>query len=318
MATEKIELIKKANTIFRDAMRNCRICPRRCGVDRAGGTAGYCRALYNPRIYSYMPHHGEEPPISGTKGSGTIFFSHCNMKCAYCQNYDFSQMDKGEDTTIEELARIMLELQGRGCHNINLVTPTHYVPQILMALEIAMKSGLSIPIVYNTSGYELAETIAVLRGIVDIYLPDMRYSDNADAKLYSDAERYVEFNRSAVNEMHSQAGRLKMDDSSIALKGLIIRLLAIPNGISGTGLSLNYISKKLGPDTYISLMSQYYPAFRAAEYIKLSRGISAAEYKNVVDEAVGLGLNNGWIQKEPEKPNPKYFGTNIKPKGRVH
>ena len=214
MNISKLSLIEKANKVFRKSLKSCNICPRNCGIDRTAGEIGYCRASYKPRVYSYLAHHGEEPPISGIKGSGTIFFSHCNMKCVYCQNYHFSQLDKGEDVTVEALADIMISLQNKGCHNINLVTPTHYVPQIMISLEIAIKNGLDIPIVYNTSGYELEETIKLLDGIIDIYLPDIRYSDNAMAKKYSDANSYVEFNRTAIKEMHRQVGDLKMDEQA--------------------------------------------------------------------------------------------------------
>lgn len=314
MSITKLNLVKKVNYILRDALNHCSLCPRVCGADRSGGTCGYCRALVEPRIYSHLAHHGEEPPISGTKGSGTIFFSHCNMKCVYCQNYYFSQLDQGNTVTIEELAEIMLGIEKKGCHNINLVTPTHYVPQILMALEIALGKGLSLPIVYNSSGYELAETIKLLDGIVDIYLPDMRYADNQMAKKYSDADRYVESNRSAILEMHRQAGDLVMDDKGIAQKGMIIRLLALPGQISGTKSSLAFISQRLGIHTYLSIMSQYYPTFRAYDYTEISHAVTNREYTNIVDEVHLLGLNNGWIQEAPENIDPKFFGTNIRPK----
>ncbi len=314
MVSGKSALVKKAILALKDSLKRCAICPRRCGTDRLGGKTGYCRASHNPAVYSYLSHHGEEPPISGTKGSGTIFFSHCNMKCAYCQNYYFSQLGKGEETTIEDLASIMINLERDGCHNINLVTPTHYIPQILMSLEIALDRGLKIPIVYNTSGYELAETIRILDGIVDIYMPDMRYSDNMAAMKYSDAEEYVEFNRTAVKEMRRQVGDLEMDEAGVSKKGLIIRLLVLPNRISGTSDTLRFIKKELGSKSYLSIMSQYYPTFKACGLSDISRGILPEEYKNVIDEAHLLGLNNGWIQEAPEDVDPRFLGTNIKPK----
>ena len=313
----KIEHVKRAVIALKDSLKNCAICPRKCGVDRAAGKTGYCRAPYNPTIYSYLSHRGEEPPISGTKGSGTIFFSHCNMKCVYCQNYHFSQLDKGKETTIEALAEIMMNLQGKGCHNINLVTPTHYLPQILMALEIALVKGLNIPIVYNTSGYELSETIRLLDGIVDIYLPDMRYSDEEQAKKYSDAKSYVEHNRAAVKEMQKQVGDLKMDENGLAERGMLIRLLALPNKISGTEETLRFIKNNISPNAYLSIMSQYYPTFKACGFNEISRGIATGEYANVVDEAHLLGLNNGWIQEDPGKIDPSFRGTNIKPKDTI-
>jgi putative pyruvate formate lyase activating enzyme len=314
MNNNKLDLVIKANASFASSLRSCAICPRRCNADRTEGKLGYCRAHFNPVVYSYAPHRGEEPPISGRKGSGTIFFSHCNMKCVYCQNYYFSQLDKGEETSIEKLAEMMLALQAKGCHNINLVSPTHYVPQILKALEIALKEGLVIPIVYNTSGYESLETIMALDGIVDIYLPDMRYSDNAMAKRYSDAPDYVKCNREAVLEMHRQAGDLQMNGNGVAIRGLIIRLLALPEGISGTGESLRFIRNSISKNAYLSIMSQYYPTFKAYGYKEISSGVSRQEYANIVDEAEHLGLNNGWIQESPDAPDQKFLGTNIKPK----
>lgn len=309
----RVSALNKAIDTLKDALRHCRICPRRCGADRLSGDLGYCRAAIDPRVYSYFPHQGEEPPISGTRGSGTIFFSHCNMKCAYCQNYEFSQLDKGEDVSTDRLAGMMLDLQGRGCHNINLVTPTHYLPQILLALRTATDKGLALPIVYNTSGYELPETISLLDGIVDIYLVDMRYSSEDMARKYSDAANYVKHNRPAVGEMLRQAGHLSMDDSGIARKGLIVRLLCIPEGTSGTVETLRFIKDKLGSNTHISLMSQYFPAHRASGLSEISRPISPTEYQNIVDEARLLGLNNGWIQDDPDELDHNFRGTNIRP-----
>jgi len=314
MNNEKLELIRKANDAFKGSLSACAICPRRCRIDRTKGKTGYCRAGLDPVVYSFAPHHGEEPPLSGTRGSGNIFFSHCNMKCVYCQNYFFSQLDKGETVTIDRLAKIMLELQACGCHNINLVSPTHYVPQILSALELAAGSGLDIPVVYNTSGYELADTIKALEGIVDIYLPDIRYADDEMAKKYSDAPLYVEHNRDALREMRRQVGDLTVDSSEIAVRGLIIRLLVLPHEISGTKLSLAFIKSALGGGTYLSIMSQYYPTFKAYTHKEISGGITPAELKNVVDEARLLGLNNGWTQETPEEFDPKFYGTNIPPK----
>jgi len=314
MADKKIDIVRKVNALLKPSLKSCAICPRRCRVDRSSGKAGYCRALFRPVVYSYSPHHGEEPPLSGTRGSGTIFFAHCNMKCVYCQNYYFSQLDKGDEVSIEKLAGMMLGLQGRSCHNINLVTPTHYLPQILAALEIALEGGLKIPIVYNTSGYELLDTIKLLNGIIDIYLPDMRYSDNEMAKRYSDAPGYVENNRACVAEMQAQVGDLVLDNSGVAERGLIIRLLALPEGVSGTEHTLKFIKDSISPKAYLSIMSQYYPTFKAQQFSQISRSVTVGEYKNVVDEAMVLGLNNGWIQESPEELDPKFRGTNIKQK----
>jgi putative pyruvate formate lyase activating enzyme len=309
----RLDKIHAAAAVLKDSLKRCVICPRKCGVDRTAGRTGYCRAPLNPVIYSYLSHQGEEPAISGKRGSGTIFFTHCNMKCVYCQNYYFSQLDKGEEIAVEKLASIMIRLQKRSCHNINLVSPSHFVPQIVMALEAAVENGLEIPIVYNTSGYDLADTIEILAGIIDIYLPDMRYSDNAMAKKYSDACDYVERNREAVSEMYNQTGDLAMDKNGVAKKGLIVRLLALPGGISGTGETLKFIKESISEDTYLSIMSQYYPTFKAYNFKELSSGVTAQEYKNIVDEARRLGLNNGWVQEAPKKSDGRFLGTNIEP-----
>ena len=311
----KSTALHNGSAILKDSLKKCDICPRKCRVDRTRGHLGYCRAPHNPVIYSYMAHRGEEPPISGKRGSGTIFFSHCNMKCVYCQNYSFSQLDKGSEVSIEKLAEIMLSLQKVGCHNINLVSPTHFTPQIVFALELAFDKGLNIPIVYNTGGYERLETLRALAGIVDIYMPDMRYSSNEMAAKYSDAPDYVEYNRPAIKEMQAQAGDLVMDAEGIAKRGLIIRLLALPHDISGTGETLEFIKDNVSQNAYLSVMSQYYPTFKALDFKELSRGIEKEEYKNVVDACRLLGLNNGWIQEIPPEPDDSFRGTKlIKPK----
>jgi putative pyruvate formate lyase activating enzyme len=310
----KLKLIQNAIKYFDGSLKNCRICPRVCGADRQSGKVGYCRAPLDPVVYSYIQHHGEEPALSGSRSSGTIFFSHCNMKCAYCQNYQFSQLDNGEKITIEKLASIMLNLQKSGCHNINLVSPTHYVPQILKALEIAVGNGLNIPIVYNTSGYDLPDTINALKSVIDIYLPDMRYSDNDMALIYSNTADYVKYNRSSIKEMYKQVGDLIMDKDGIALRGLIIRLLVLPNGVSGTTKSLKFIRDGISKNTYLSIMSQYYPTFKAGNLKEISRRVGKIEYDNIVDEASALGLNNGWMQDYEENTDEKFLGTRIKQK----
>ena len=311
---DKLKLIRNAVKNFDGALKRCAICPRRCGIDRPSGKSGYCRAPLDPVLYSYIQHHGEEPALSGSEGSGTIFFAYCNMKCVYCQNYQFSQLDNGEKITIERLASIMLDLQRSGCHNINLVSPTHYVPQILTALEIAVKEGLKIPIVYNTSGYDSPDTIKMLDGIIDIYLPDMRYSDNVMAIRYSDTPNYVECNRSSIEEMQSQVGDLTLDKDGIARSGLIIRLLVMPSEVSGTKQSLKFIRDHISKNSYLSIMSQYYPTFKAYNFTEISRRIEKGEYDNVVDEAFSLGLNNGWIQEYEGSTDGKFLGTNIEQK----
>jgi putative pyruvate formate lyase activating enzyme len=216
------------------SLKSCQICPRRCQINRLADKVGFCKTARDLKVYSFMCHHGEEPPVSGDKGSGTIFFSHCNMSCAYCQNYEFSQLGKGRQYSFQELAEIMLQLQEEGCHNINLVTPTHVLPQILKSLQLAIPMGLTIPLVYNTSGYELAEIIQLLDGIVDIYLSDSRYGDDRVAIEFSSAWGYVKFNQEALLEMHRQVGVAQFTNRGLIKKGLIVRHLVLPNGVSAT------------------------------------------------------------------------------------
>ena len=258
-----------------------------------------------------MPHHGEEPPISGTQGSGTIFFSHCNMNCVYCQNYEFSQKGEGREVGFEELADMMVQLQDMGCHNINLVSPTHIMPQILKSLSLAITKGLKIPLVYNTGGYELSEIIGLLDKIVDIYLPDMRYADSEIAIKYSSAPNYPQFNRPAVREMHRQVGIAKMDDNGIIKKGLVIRHLVLPENISGTQKIMEFIATELSKDTCISLMSQYFPCFKAVDFPQIRRRITYAEYQEAQEIMHKYGLYNGWIQESGGLG--RFAGTNIKP-----
>jgi len=258
-----------------------------------------------------MPHHGEEPPISGQRGSGTIFFSGCNMACAYCQNYEFSQLDEGREVKFEELADFMLQLQDIGCHNINLVTPAHVMPQILKSLEIAISKGLKIPIVYNTSGYELPEIIKLLDGIVDIYLADMRYGDNALAVRYSSAPDYPKLNQATLKEMQQQVGVAEIDGEGIIKRGLIIRHLVLPNNISGTYKIMKFIKEELSKDTYISLMSQYLPCYKANQLKDISRRITYQEYEDAKSAMEKYGLYNGWTQDG--RGLERFAGINIKP-----
>ena len=293
------------------SLESCQICPRRCKVNRISGKVGFCKTSKLPKIYSFLAHHGEEPPISGTKGSGTIFFSHCNMGCVYCQNYEFSQLGAGREYAFEELAEIMLKLQGLGCHNINLVTPTHVLPQILKSLELAIPQGLKIPLVYNTSGYELTEIIKLLDGIVDIYLADSRYGDNSIAKELSQAPDYVERNQEALKEMHRQVGIPQFSDDGLIKRGLIIRHLVLPNQVSATEKIIKFIAKDLSEDTYLSLMSQYLPYHKAREYSKINRRLKAPEYEEAKHILEKYHLLNGWIQESCGQE--RFAGVNIKP-----
>jgi putative pyruvate formate lyase activating enzyme len=292
-------------------LASCCICPRNCKVNRLKDEKGFCNTGLKPKVYSFMAHYGEEPPISGKNGSGTIFFSFCNMACVYCQNYEFSQLGQGREVDFEELANIMLELQSVNCHNINLVTPTHVMPQILKALFIAIPKGLKIPLVYNTGGYELTNMIKLLKGIVDIYLPDMRYADSNMSVKYSSAPDYPKYNREAVKEMYKQAGIAQIDESGIIRKGLIIRHLVLPNDISGTEKIMEFIANELSKETYLSLMSQYLPYHKAKQFKELSRRITHQEYEKAKEIMQKYGLSNGWIQESYGLE--RFAGVNIKP-----
>lgn len=279
-------------------LERCRVCPRRCKINRLNDErTGFCRSGLNPVISSVSPHHGEEPPISGTRGSGTIFFSNCNLNCVYCQNYPISQMGNGVERTPGELACQMVLLQEQGCHNLNLVTPTHFMPQIVKAVGIARQRGFELPIVYNTSGYESVEALRILDGIVQIYMPDMRYSDDAVARKYSSAPRYTEINQAAVREMHRQVGNLVLDENGIAKRGLLVRHLVLPGTLSGTERIMKFLSEEISRDVYISLMSQYFPAHEAYRFKELDRRITAEEYEEAYQSMQKYGLENGWVQE---------------------
>ena len=304
------KLKKVASALF-ESLHSCNICPRRCAVNRLDGKSGFCKTKNLAKVYSSMVHHGEEPPISGSRGSGTIFFSHCNMGCVYCQNYEFSQLGSGIEQTTEQLAKRMLDLQNQGCHNINLVTPTHVLPQILLSLEQAVGQGLNIPLVYNTSGYELAQTIELLDGIVDIYLADCRYADSGTAQRLSKAIDYPQANRAALKEMHRQVAEAEFDQAGVMKKGLIIRHLVLPNQCSGTDAIMQFIAQEISPDTYISLMSQYLPYYQAADYPEISRRLKAIEYAQAKSILEKYNLSNGWIQESYGAE--RFAGVNIKP-----
>lgn len=291
-------------------LEECFICPRKCGVDRSNNTRGYCRTGSLAVVCSSFAHNGEEPPVSGSQGSGTIFFSRCNMACVYCQNHSFSQEEEGREVGIEELSKIMLDLENAGCHNINFVTPTHVMPQILQSLFLAVKKGLSIPLVYNTSGYELPQTIKFLDGIIDVYLTDMRYAENSLSIQFSDAPNYVENNKESVKEMFRQVGNVEIDKNGVIIKGLIIRHLVLPENISSSEKILTFIADELSKETYISLMSQYFPAYKAPKIPPLNRRILFEEYEKVKKILQRLGLENGWIQEGGGLE--RLAGTNIK------
>lgn len=290
------EEIRKTAQKLTKILDKCVLCPHKCRVSRTSGQKGFCNAGYLPCISSAMPHHGEEPPISGYSGSGTIFFSYCNMKCVYCQNYQISQEFEGQAITVEKLAGLMLELQQMRCHNINFVTPTIWIPQILNALVIARNKGLKIPLVYNTGGYDNPKIIKMLDGIIDIYMPDTRYSSDDMAERYSDVKNYLRNNQESLKEMYSQVGDLKLNLKGVAEKGLLIRLLVLPNNIGGIKKTLDFIKNELSTNVYLSIMAQYHPEYKAYNYSELSRRISLEEYHEIVKYSEKLGFSSGWIQ----------------------
>jgi putative pyruvate formate lyase activating enzyme len=285
-------------------LNNCTLCPRECGVDRAKDELGFCGSGYLPIVASYCVHHGEEPVISGNRGSGTIFFGNCNLKCVFCQNHQISQPAqslKKNGVSFERLADIMLELQAKGCHNINFVSPTHFSAQIIKAIAIAASKGLRIPLVYNTNTYDSLQALRLLDGIIDIYLPDIKYSDDNEAKEYSKAKDYVRHSKQAIMEMKRQVGNLVLDNNGIAVRGIIIRHLVLPNDIAGSEDSLRFISEKIGKKTFISVMSQYFPTNKAGQLPLLSRPIRPREYEKVLELLDELGLENGWVQEYDSK-----------------
>ncbi len=295
-----------------ESLRACTLCPRACGTDRMAGERGYCRTGDLPTVYSHMAHTGEEPPISGTHGSGTIFMSGCTLSCVYCQNARFSQGGEGAERTVAELAGMMLDLQTAGCHNINIVTPTHHTAAILLALETAVGEGLSVPLVWNTSSYETPDTLALLDGVVDVYLADVRYADDAVAAELSDAGDYATVSRAALREMRRQVGVLRMDEAGVAIGGLIVRHLVLPDGVSGTRESLAFVARELGADTFVSLMSQYYPTHRACEHPRIGRRLTATEWDAAFSAHDEAGLTNGWVQEFMGEVSP-IAGTNLEP-----
>jgi len=290
------ELLQRVREAYR-RLAACDLCPHDCGVDRIKGQRGICGAGLKPKIASANLHRGEEPPISGSKGSGTIFFSGCSLKCIFCQNFPISQFGNGEEITTVELAARMLRLQRQGVHNINFVTPTHFLPQILAALWLAIPQGFSLPIVWNTSGYERVDALRLLDGIVAIYLPDMKYSEERSSVEFSGAPAYRDCNRAAVSEMLHQVGQLQLDDQGIARRGLIVRHLVLPGDKAGSRETLAWIAQHLGRDTHIAVMNQYFPAHRAVSSEVIGRKITDAEYGEVVAALEEFDLENGWLQE---------------------
>jgi len=289
----KDQLRGRAATL-RQGLSECTLCPHECLVNRLKGERGVCRSTDELVVSSAGPHFGEEPPLVGSNGSGTIFFASCNLKCQYCQNYEISQHAHGRRTSSRELAEIMLRLERQGCHNINLVSPTHVVPQIVEALAEARERGLSLPIVYNCGGYESVETIRLLEGIIDIYMPDIKYSDNDIARRYSGAPLYWDAVRPAVKEMYRQVGDLELEARAVARRGLLVRHLVLPNGAAGSARVMDFIARELSTATYVNIMDQYRPAYRISRHAELARPTSELEFSGAVKEALSRGLWRGF------------------------
>ena len=278
-------------------LQECEICPRKCKVNRKKGDKGYCKCDDKIKVALVSTHLYEEPCISGKNGSGTVFFSNCNLNCVYCQNYDISQEGKGKEVTVERLAEIFIEQQSRNVNNINLVTPTMYAEQIIEAIKIAKSKGLKIPIIYNSNGYENPETIKMLNGYIDVYLPDLKYYSNEIAIKYSNAPNYFETATQAIKEMYNQVGTPKFDEEGIIQKGVIIRHLILPNHLQNTKHILKWIEEKLGKEAYVSIMAQYFPTYKSNEYKEINRKITNKEYKEIEKYLYSLQLNNGYIQE---------------------
>lgn len=279
-----------------ELLEKCTICPHNCGINRTNNQIGRCKSKDTVKIAVYSTHNFEEPCISGKKGSGTVFFSNCNMNCVFCQNYEISQQGKGKEITIEELAEIFIKQQEKDVENINLVTPTSYVPQIIEAIKIARNKGLKLPIVYNTNGYEKVETLEMLEGYVDIYLPDFKYSDNKLAKRLSKVDNYFEIATRALKEMYRQTGKAVFDDRGIMQKGMIIRHLVLPNQILNSRRVLKWINENMH-DVYVSVMAQYFPTYKAKDIEDINRKLSKEEYEQIENYLYRLDLENGYIQE---------------------
>ncbi|MDI6768175.1 MAG: 4Fe-4S cluster-binding domain-containing protein [Anaerolineales bacterium] len=291
------ELERRAAEAF-EHLSCCDLCARECKVDRRAGKMGVCRTGLRAKVSSYNPHLGEEDPLRGWRGSGTIFFTRCNLRCQYCQNHDISQTDAGREVEAQELAAIMLELQAYGCHNINFVSPSHVVAQILAALALAAPSsrgpygraGLRLPLVYNTGGYDSISALKLLDGVIDIYMPDMKYAHSDHSSRYSVARDYPRVNQAAMREMHRQVGDLQVDENGLAQRGLLVRHLILPNNLAGTAEILRFLAEEISPNTYLNLMDQYRPAYKARLFPELNRLITAREYQAAIQMARKAGL----------------------------
>lgn len=283
------ELKHRVNKL-NEMLKDCVLCPHQCNVNRLEGERGFCKTLKNPIVSSASPHLGEEDELVGYYGSGTIFFSHCNLSCSFCQNYEISYCGEGHEVEVDKLAEIMLDLQQQKCHNINLVSPSHIIPEIVEAIYIAAQNGLNVPIVYNTGGYDLVDSLEMLDGIIDIYMPDIKFADNDLAKKYIGVSNYYDIARNAVKEMHRQVGDLKTDERNIAYRGLLVRHLVLPHNLAGTKEIMKFIADEISKDTYINIMAQYYPAHKALKIPELASRITNQEYLDAIETARREGL----------------------------
>ena len=280
--------------LLKEFLEGCRLCPRECGVNRLNGEVGVCQAGLEPMVSSAFPHFGEEPPLVGYQGSGTIFLTHCNLRCIFCQNYDISHLGNGEPITSSDMAGMMVRLQEMGCHNINFVTPTHYAPQIVASLPEAIEKGLRLPIVYNCSGYESIEVIRLLEGVVDIYMPDAKYMDGRHSKEFSNAPDYPEIIKEVLKEMHRQVGDLTANSEGIAERGLLIRHLVMPHGVASSEAVLRFIAEEISVHSYVNIMDQYRPEYGAHEFPEINRRITQKEYLEAVQWARRCQLYRGF------------------------
>lgn len=280
------ERVEQANKI----LESCRLCPHQCGVNRIEGELGVCKTGDEAIISSYGPHFGEEPPLVGLYGSGTIFFTSCNLKCVFCQNFEISHLVQGKPLSVERMADIMLRLQLMGCHNINFVTPTHCIPQILAATDIASQKGLKIPLVYNCGGYESVDILKLLDGVFDIYMPDIKYTDKEVSELLSNVKDYPSIVKLALKEMYHQVGDLILDENGIALRGMIVRHLVLPNNLAGTREAMRFIAREISQNTYVNIMAQYRPCHEADKYPEINRRPTVTEYRDAIQMAKNVGL----------------------------
>ena len=299
------ELEKRIKTAY-EILESCTICPLNCKVNRLKGQLGTCKTGELPIVSDYMPHFGEEAPLVGERGSGAIFFSYCNLRCVFCQTYEISHLGHGRPVSIKELAGIMITLQKEGCHNINLITPSHVVPQILAALGLAIEDGLNIPLVYNTGGYDSIDTLRLLEGVIDIYMPDFKYWDEKIAERFSKVKDYPKVVKAAIKEMHRQVGDLILDERGIAKRGLLVRHLVLPDGLAGTRYVLRFLAREVSPYTYVNIMGHYRPCGEAQKYPPLNRRIKKIEYEEAIRIAREEGISR--IDQTHTHLYPMIFG----------